>query len=191
MNLVFLSTAEDFRAWLEKNHATVPELWIGFHKTATKRPGLRYAEALDQALCYGWIDGVRKRLDDKRFTIRFTPRKPKSRWSQVNIGKVQALIKSGLMRPPGLAAFSARQPTESAGYSYETRPRTLPAAYSRPFRTHPKAWAFFQAQPPWYQRTASWWVVSAKKEETRQRRLLALIDLSARSRYIAELERWG
>jgi uncharacterized protein YdeI (YjbR/CyaY-like superfamily) len=174
----FRSPAE-FRRWLEKNHGGTAELFVGFHKKSSGEASITYSEALDEALCFGWIDGVRKSVDDSRYTIRFTPRRPDSKWSAVNIRKAEALKAAGRMKSPGLAAFDGRDPVK-AGYSYEEQPRALDSACEEQFRAHPKAWEFFQAQPPGYQRMVSFWVMSAKKDETRLRRLEQLIDLSAR-----------
>jgi len=175
----FFAAPADLRHWLEKNHAKTTELWIGFHKKSSGKPSVTYPEALDEALSFGWIDGVRKSLDDTSYTIRFTPRKPGSNWSLVNIKRVAELEKLGRMKPPGLAAFAQRDEAKARQYSYEQRrPRKLDDAYETRFRTHEKAWAFFSAQPPGYQRIATFWVMSAKQEATRLRRLDALIALS-------------
>ena len=181
----FASPAE-WRAWLARNHATRDEIWVGFHKKATGKPSLTWPEAVDQALCYGWIDGVRKSVDAGRYTNRFTPRRPGSNWSAVNIKRVAELKKRGLMRAAGLRAFEARDPART--YSYEQRrTATLSPAYQKLFRAKPRAWEFFKAQAPWYRRTLSWWVISAKQETTRLRRLRILIARSAEGRGIPPL----
>jgi uncharacterized protein YdeI (YjbR/CyaY-like superfamily) len=168
-----------FHQWLEKNHAAAAELWVGFYKKSSGKPSITYPEALDEALCFGWIDGIRKSVDEERYTIRFTPRQPGSNWSNVNIKRVKELTAAGRMRPVGLAAFEARTAEKSGVYSYENRPRRLSAEYEQKFRANQQAWEFFQSQAPYYQRTACAWVMTAKKEETRLRRLTALIEDSA------------
>jgi uncharacterized protein YdeI (YjbR/CyaY-like superfamily) len=144
-------------------------------------------ESVQQALCYGWIDGVRKRVDDDAYTIRFSPRKPGSIWSSVNVRHVKALITSGQMRPAGLRAFEARRANTSGVYSYEQRSVDLPPAYARSLKKNPKAFRFFEAQPPSYRRAVMWWIVSAKKEETRMKRLSVLVDLCARGERLPAL----
>jgi uncharacterized protein YdeI (YjbR/CyaY-like superfamily) len=186
MQPTYFRPPSDFRRWLEKNHSKAAELYVGFHKKASGEPSITYPEALDEALCFGWIDGVRKSVDDNRYMIRFTPRKPDSKWSAVNIKKAEALKAAGRMAPTGLAAFDGRNP-EKAGYSFEERPSAFDPALEERFRENPKAWEFFQAQPPGYRRTVIWWVVSAKKEETRLRRLGRLMEDSEKGIRLAEL----
>lgn len=188
-NLKFFKTPVAFRKWLDKNHKLKTELWVGLHKKASGRPSVTYHEALDEALCFGWIDGIRKPVDDVSYTVRFTPRKPSSVWSLVNIRRVQALLKLGRMMPPGIAAFQARDEQKSRQYSYENHLRKLGEAYEQEFRARKKAWEFFQAQAPWYRRTSNWWVVSAKQEETRKRRLQQLIECSENGERIPQLSR--
>jgi len=180
MRPTFFQSPSAWRDWLEKNHALARELWVGFYKKHSGRPSITYPEALDEALCFGWIDGVRKSLDPVRYTIRFTPRKQGSVWSVVNIRRARELTAGGLMRPSGLEAFQKRDEEKSRQYSYEARGRDLDAAYEKKFRANKRAWAFFQSQAPSFQRTAKFWVMSAKKEETRLRRLAALIESSAK-----------
>jgi uncharacterized protein YdeI (YjbR/CyaY-like superfamily) len=187
-NPLFFPTPETFRAWLEQHHAEEIALWVGFYKTGTGRPSLTWPQSVDEALCFGWIDGVRKRLDDASYMIRFTPRKPRSIWSAINIGRVKALTKLGRMHPAGQQAFEKRASDRSAIYAYEQRHHaTLDPAQTRLFRANPTAWAFFQAQPPWYRRTTAYWVISAKKDETRARRLAALMAESGAGRRIGLL----
>jgi uncharacterized protein YdeI (YjbR/CyaY-like superfamily) len=185
----FFTSPSGFRKWLEKNHDKAQELWVGFYKKSTGKPSITWPEAVDQLLCFGWIDGIRKSVDDISYTIRVTPRKPRSTWSAINIKRVKELTKLELMQPAGLKAFQARDPKKSGIYSFEQRPQKLDAKYEKKFRANQKAWAFFQAQPPWYQRTASFWVISAKKEETRLKRLATLIEDSAQGRTILPLTR--
>jgi len=191
MDVKFFKSSDEFRAWLEENHATTQELWVGFYRKDAQKKGITYREALDQALCYGWIDGVRKSVDEASYTSRFTPRKPKSNWSMVNIRRFGELAELGWVRPPGLQAFDARDQERAGLYSFEQRSRGLDGDYQKQLKANKKAWEFFQAQPPWYQRTASWWVMSAKKEETRLKRLTTLIEDSEHGRPIAPLTRPG
>jgi uncharacterized protein YdeI (YjbR/CyaY-like superfamily) len=166
----------------------VDELIVGFHKKGSGQPSMTWPEAVDQALCFGWIDGVRRSLDQDRYTNRFTPRKPRSTWSAINIARAKELIEDRLMRPPGLAAFERRSDDRSAIYSYEQRTAaTLEAAAEESFRANRSAWDFFQRQAPSYRRTAIYWVTSAKREETRRRRLRTLIDDSAAGRRVKPL----
>lgn len=149
-------------------------------RTSASSRGITYAQALDEALCYGWIDGVRRRIDEVSFSVRFTPRRPRSVWSRVNVDHVERLTKEGRMTKAGLAAYAAREDRRTGIYSFEQRPQTLPPEYRKRFRVNRQAWTFFQKQPPYYQRTTTHWVMSAKREETRERRLAILIDCSAR-----------
>ena len=189
MNATFFATPAAFREWLKKNHKTAPELLVGFYKKSSAKPSITWPESVDEALCFGWIDGIRKGVDDISYTIRFTPRRPRSIWSAVNVKRAQELTKLGLMQPAGLAAFQKRREDRSRVYAYEQQERMLDEAYEKKLRANKKAWAFFQTQPAWYQRTASWWVISAKKEETRLKRLATLIADSAAGRTIAPLTR--
>ena len=186
----FFASLSEWRAWLEKHHADTHELWVGFYKRDSGRPSITWPESVDGALCFGWIDGVRKSIDAIRYKIRFTPRKPRSVWSAININRVTELSKSGHMHSAGLAAFEKRSHDRSAIYAYEQRKKAkLPAPFEKKFRANGGAWKFFQSQPPWYQRTSTYWVVSAKKEETRLKRLDTLIDCSARKQNIRSLNR--
>jgi uncharacterized protein YdeI (YjbR/CyaY-like superfamily) len=186
----FFPSASAWHAWLEEHHQKEEELWVGFHKVGSGKPSITWPEAVDGALCFGWIDGVRKSLDEKSYVIRFSPRRSKSIWSAINIKRVAELSNQGLMRPAGAQAFEKRTGDRSEIYAYEQRMGAkLGAAYEKSFRAHKTAWKFFQAQPPWYRRTASWWVISAKKEETRLKRLAQLIADSENERPIAQLAR--
>ena len=182
MNPTFFNTQSDFRRWLEKNHGSAKELWVGFYKKSSSRPSITWPQSVDEALCFGWIDGIRKSIDDVSYKIRFTPRKRGSIWSAVNTKRAQELIDQGLMRPAGLKAFEARDEKKSGIYSYESfslRSDKFPEPYETKFKKNKKAWVFFQSQPPGYRRIACWWVISAKKEETRLKRLATLIEVSA------------
>ncbi len=185
MEPIFFKAPSDFRVWLEANHAAADELIVGYYKKATGRPALTWPESVAQALCFGWIDGVRRRVDDERYTIRFTPRRPGSHWSEVNVTLAGELIAQGLMHPAGLAAFEARDPERTGEYSCEQRPNGLDEAFEAEFRINPNAWAYWQAQPPHYRRGSAHWVMSAKREETRQRRLQTLITDSAAGQWIS------
>jgi uncharacterized protein YdeI (YjbR/CyaY-like superfamily) len=178
--VTFFRSPSDFRKWLAQHHVTARELWVGYYKKSSDKRRITWPESVDEALCFGWIDGIRKSRDDLSYTIRFTPRKPKSNWSAVNIRRVQELARDRRMQPAGLKAFERRTPEKSGVYSYENRKNAvLNKSAEKQFRLSHAAWDFFQAQPPSYRQTAIWWVVSAKKVETRQTRLKKLIENSA------------
>ncbi len=180
MKPIYFESAAAFRKWLEKNHDQADELLVGFHKKGSGKPSMTWPESVDEALCFGWIDGVRRSVDDERYTIRFTPRRTdKSIWSAVNLRKMDALIQAGRVAPAGMAAYE-RRPKDKAPYSFEQRPESFGPEYEKQFRANRKAWAFFEAQPPGYRRIAMWYVLSAKQDETRQRRLQHVIGVSAR-----------
>ncbi|MFZ0419364.1 MAG: YdeI/OmpD-associated family protein [Candidatus Sulfotelmatobacter sp.] len=188
--LHFFSSPSAWRAWLEEHHANTQELWVGLYTRGSGRPSITWPEAVDGALCFGWIDGVRKSVDEISYKIRFTPRKPRSISSAINVRRATELSSMGLMHPVGLAAFQQRQGDRTEIYSYEQRKAAkLTAAFEKEFRAHKAAWKFFQAQAPWYRRTCSFWVISAKKEETRSKRLAALIEHSKHQRTIPALTR--
>ena len=187
MDVMFFETAPALRAWLAANHATARELWIGFYKKDSGRGGISYPQAVDEALCFGWIDGVRRSLDAASYTTRFSPRQARSVWSAVNIARVAELEAEGRLQPAGRAAFAARNAGQAPQYSYEREAATLPPAAEATFRANAPAWAFFEAQAPSYQRAAIWWVVSAKQEVTRARRLATLIADSAAGRRLPAL----
>jgi uncharacterized protein YdeI (YjbR/CyaY-like superfamily) len=177
----FFAVAADFRTWLDAHHHTETELVVGFHKKGSGKPSMTWPESVDEALCYGWIDGVRRSLDDERYTIRFTPRRAGSIWSNVNIAKAEALIEAGRMMPAGLAAWAKRDPDRSGIYAFERKhPVGFDADLERRFKRARGAWEYFLAQPPGYRRQATYYVTSAKRPETRERRLTALIECSAR-----------
>jgi uncharacterized protein YdeI (YjbR/CyaY-like superfamily) len=172
----FFATPARLRAWLEKHHAREKELWIGYWKKESGKGGVVYPQALDEALCFGWIDGVVRRLDDLSYMQRFTPRRAGSYWSSVNIAKAEKLAREGRMAPAGQAAFAGRDAQRERRYSFENRPREFDADLLRRFKADPKAWMFFQAQPPGWRRLAIWRVVSGKREATHLRRLDQLIE---------------
>jgi uncharacterized protein YdeI (YjbR/CyaY-like superfamily) len=188
MKATYFTSGAAFRAWLEKNHAEHDELLVGFHKRATGAPSLTWNESVDAALCFGWIDGVRRGVDDARYTIRFTPRRKTSIWSVKNIKRMQELLAEGLVSAAGRAAFEARRADRTALYSFEQRTRPeLAGAQLAALQANAKAWAWWQTQAPSYQRAASHWVISAKREETRASRLAVLIKDSAAGLRIAPM----
>jgi uncharacterized protein YdeI (YjbR/CyaY-like superfamily) len=187
----YFATPNDWREWLEKHHASRDELWVGFHKKGSGKPSITWPESVDEALCFGWIDGVRKTIDANSYVIRFTPRRAGSNWSQINIGRVRALIREKRMHDAGLRAFKKRDPKKTGVYSFEQQRAAakLSAAQEKEFKRNRAAWAFFQSQPPGYRKIAAWYVVSAKRDETRARRLATLIEDSAAGRRIGLLQR--
>jgi len=180
VNPIFFPTPAAFRKWLTNNHSRSNELWVGFYKKSSGKPSITWPESVDQALCFGWIDGVRKNLDEQSYVIRFSPRKPNSIWSAVNIRNMERLISEQRVQPAGLRAYEARKENRSGIYSYEQRSPELVEPYARMFKRHRSAWKFFSAQPPGYRKMMNWYVVSAKQEATRLKRLDILIKSSAR-----------
>jgi len=188
-NPKFFSTPARLREWLRKHHASRSELWVGFYKKGTGRASITWSELVDQLLCFGWIDGVRKSIDEESFTQRVTPRRKGSIWSAVNVKRAAELIEAGLMEPAGVAAFETRDPEKTNRYSSEQERVVLGAEYEAIFKRNGRAWTFFSAQPPGYRKIATWYVVSAKREETRRRRLDTLIRDSADGQRIGLLRR--
>ncbi|MEQ1605833.1 MAG: YdeI/OmpD-associated family protein [Pyrinomonadaceae bacterium] len=178
----FFANQQKFRDWLAKNHETETELLVGFHKVASGKPSMTWPESVDQALCFGWIDGVRKRIDDESYSIRFTPRKAGSIWSAVNIKKVEDLTEAGLMQPAGIVAFDKRTEAKSKIYSYEKEASDLSPEFEKQFRTNRKAWEFFTSQAPSYQKVMIHHIMDAKQEKTRASRLAATIAASEEQR---------
>ena len=186
----YFATPATLRGWLMKHHQTRPKLWVGFHKKGSGKASITWPESVDEALCYGWIDGVRKRVDDTSYKIRFTPRTARSKWSAVNIKRARELTDLGRMRAPGRRTFAKVARGQGASYSYEDRKNArLNDSQEKRLRANTKAWTFFQTRPPSNRRAAVFWIVSAKKPETRERRLTALIRDSAQSRTIGPLTR--
>lgn len=179
MKPTFFENPAAFRQWLERNHATVDELWVGFHRKSSANASITWPESVDEALCFGWIDGIRKSLDSESYVIRFTPRRPGSNWSARNVGRVEALISEGRMAKPGLIAWEQRDEAKTGVYSFERENAELGEDRERLFRRNRKAWRFFQSQPPGYRKLCAWWIISAKREDTRERRLARLIECSA------------
>jgi uncharacterized protein YdeI (YjbR/CyaY-like superfamily) len=178
MTIKFFKTQADFRKWFEKNHEKETELAVGFYRVGSGKPSMTWPESVDQALCFGWIDGVRKRIDDDSYSIRFTPRRPTSIWSAINIAKVEDLAARGLMMPAGISAFEKRLAHKSRIYTYENDPAKLAPEYEKEFKKNRAAWKFFISQAPWYQRVAIHRIMRAKKEETRISRLQKTIAAS-------------
>ncbi len=179
MTPIYFKTPAEFRAWLEQNHTKVEFLLVGFYKKGTGQPSMTWPESVDEALCFGWIDGVRKGVDADRYTIRFTPRKAGSVWSTVNVNKIQVLLDQGRMQPAGVAAFEKRKEARSGIYSHEQQDVELPEPYLGVLHGNARAWEFFEKQPASYRKAASWWVASAKQEKTRLTRLEKLVAYSA------------
>jgi uncharacterized protein YdeI (YjbR/CyaY-like superfamily) len=173
-------SAAEFRRWLETHHAIDRELWVGFYTKASAKGGLTYPEAVDQALCFGWIDGVKKRVDEASYMHRFSPRTRNSYWSAVNTKRFKQLVKCGVVAPPGLEVFERRDQKKTEKYSFERKTAAFDAVIERAFKANANAWTFFRAQPPGYQRVLTFWVMSAKQEETRLRRLAMLAEKSAK-----------
>src|SRR6266702_640535 len=178
MNPKFFKTPSDFRKWLAANNSKSKELWVGFYKKNSGKPSITWPESVDEALCFGWIDGIRKRIDDQSYKIRFSPRKPSSIWSAVNIRNVERLIKEKQMQRTGMKAYEAKKENRSGIYSYEQRSPELVEPYLGRLKRNKAAWKFFQAQPPSYRKVMNWWIVCAKQEETRVKRLEQLIEVS-------------
>ncbi len=185
----FFPTPADFRAWLKKNHQEAASLWVGYYKKATGRPSVTWEQTVDEALCYGWIDGIRRSLGTQAYAIRFTPRKPKSVWSGRNIERVEALRAEGRMMQAGLDAYAHKDVHEQSGYAARNIPEALPEQMVGEFKRNADAWRFYQSQPPGYRRQTTAWVTSAKREQTRQRRLATLIEDSANGLRIKQLRR--
>lgn len=188
MKPTYFKTADQFRAWLVKNHDKADELFIGMYRKGTGKIGITYKEAVDEALCFGWIDGIARRVDEVSFQQRFTPRRPKSIWSAVNIANVERLRKAGKLHESGERVFASRDPARANLYSFEQKkPPELTPEFVATFRKNKKAWAFWEKQPPGYRKAASWLVISAKQQATQDRRLAQLINLSARGERLPRL----
>jgi uncharacterized protein YdeI (YjbR/CyaY-like superfamily) len=190
MDPIFFKSPQEFYAWLEEHHETEDEVIVGYWKKHTGNPSLTWSQAVDQALCFGWIDGRLNRIDDESHMQRFTPRRPRSNWSKINIEKVARLTEAGLMRPAGLRAFEARSEARSGVYSFEQREQAkLTEDFERRLRANPEAWTYWEQSPPSYRKTATFWVMSAKREETRERRLGQLIEDAANGLQVKPLRR--
>jgi uncharacterized protein YdeI (YjbR/CyaY-like superfamily) len=189
MDPTFFPTPDDFRGWLVEHHAGVDELWVGFYRKSTGRPSITWPESVDEALCFGWIDGIRKTVDEEAYMIRFTPRRSGSHWSRVNLERVTVLIEERRMSPAGMAAYEARDPEKSARYSYERETAAFTKAQLGRLRANRQAWKFWQAQPAGSRKQVTAWVTTAKKEETRERRLATLVEDCANGLRIKQLRR--
>ncbi|MDN5200339.1 YdeI/OmpD-associated family protein [Fulvivirgaceae bacterium BMA10] len=190
MEPTFFEKQADLREWFEKNHNKVEALWVGYYKKGTGIPSIDWSQSVDEAICFGWIDGIRKKIDDQTYKIRFTPRKPRSHWSAVNIEKVQQLTKLGLMKPEGLAAYKKRDEKRSGQASYEQAHVALDKDYEKEIQKNKKAWEYFENMAPYYRKATIHWVMSAKKEETRLKRLDVLIKSSEEGQKIPPM-RYG
>jgi uncharacterized protein YdeI (YjbR/CyaY-like superfamily) len=182
VNIKFFPTQEDFRRWLEENHERASEIIVGYYNVKSGKTGMTWSESVDQALCFGWIDGVRRKIDEESYCNRFTPRKASSNWSAVNIAKVAELTEKGLMKPAGIAAFKKRKEEKSAIYAYENESKQFSDDFEKPFKANEKAWEFFEKQANWYRKQMVNWVMTAKQELTREKRLAKLIAESESSR---------
>lgn len=191
LTAVYFSSPAEFRAWLTVHHESATELLVGFHKSGTGKPTMTWTESVREALCFGWIDGVRKRVDDARYTIRFTPRKSTSIWSAVNVRHIEELTAAGLMYPAGIAAFEKKRDSKSSVYSFEQRTVELPEPYVTTFCKQKRAWNWFERSAPSYRKAAVWFVVSAKREETRVRRLAQLIECSGNEERLPHLSKYS
>jgi uncharacterized protein YdeI (YjbR/CyaY-like superfamily) len=190
MKIVFFKTQAAFRTWLQRHHTERRTLHVGFRKCHTGQASITWPEAVDEALCFGWIDGVRHRIDDESYAIRFTPRRPGSIWSTVNLRRVRALIRAKCVSPHGLEVYEQRNRKKTGLYAYEQlKEARFTPRYAKQFRANRRAWTWFQAQAPWYRRTVTHWVERAKQEETRLRRLATLINCSAAGRPVGPLDR--
>jgi uncharacterized protein YdeI (YjbR/CyaY-like superfamily) len=184
MNAIFFETQSDFRRWLEENHETATEIIVGYYNVRSGKGGMTWSESVDQALCFGWIDGVRRKIDEESYCNRFTPRRANSNWSAVNIAKVAELTKKGFMKPAGIAAFEKRLDGKSKVYAYENELKQFSDEFAKRFRANEKAWKFFEKQANWYRKQMINWVMTAKQEATREKRLEKLITESENERRV-------
>jgi uncharacterized protein YdeI (YjbR/CyaY-like superfamily) len=187
MSILFFPTQSDLRKWFEKNHNKANELWVGYYKKNTDKPSITWQESVDEALCFGWIDSIRKSIDDESYTNRFTPRREGSTWSAVNTKRIKELIKLGLVKPSGLEVFKQRDEKKTNRYSFEQKEAKLPKEFEKKIKANKRAWNYFQKLPPYAKRLSTWWVISAKKKETKLRRLDTLIKCSEEERKIPPL----
>lgn len=187
MEAKFFKNKQTFRSWLLDNYNKCQELWVGYYKKGTGKPSISYPESVDEALCFGWIDGLKKSIDDERYMQRFTPRKSKSNWSDVNTKRMETLIKEGLAHPNGIKVFESRDKTKPSEYSFEQENIELKEAYLKQLQAHPIAWEYFQSTPKSYQKPAIWWIISAKTNETREKRLQILLECSEKGEKVPPL----
>lgn len=186
---VFFKSVKELHKWFQKNHDRATDVWIGFYNVKSGKKGATYKEAVDEALCFGWIDGIRKNIDEERYANRFTPRKKTSIWSDINTRRIKELTEEGRMHPAGIAAFNARDEKRAGIYSFEQDSHELAPDFEKKFRANKKAWKYFNSMPPWYRRTSIHWVMSAKQETTRLKRLNTLMTDSENEKTIAQLTR--
>ena len=184
--MIFFKTQDDFRKWLESHHEKETELIVGFYKVDSGKPSMTWSQSVDQALCFGWIDGVRKSINEESYSIRFTPRRNSSNWSAINIKKIEVLTNAGLMKPAGLKAFSLRKENKSEIYSYENDTLLLDSNYEIQFKENKKAWEFFIKQAPSYKKAIMRWIMSASQEKTRQSRLEKTIKVSEQQKRVTQ-----
>ncbi len=189
MKPIFFKTQKDFRKWFENNSQKESELIVGFYKVSSGKPSITWSQSVDKAICFGWIDGVRKSIDDESYKIRFTPRKPSSIWSKINIDKAEELIKNKMMLPEGLEAFEKRKDSRSKIYAYEQKDVKLDKEFEKIFKANKKAWEYFQSQPPSYKKQTIWGIINAKQESTKIKRLNELIKDSESHQHIKRLRR--
>jgi uncharacterized protein YdeI (YjbR/CyaY-like superfamily) len=187
LTTLFSPTQSHLRKWFERNHNKTAELWIGYYKKSTGKPSITWQESVDEALCFGWIDGIRKSIDEESYKIRFTPRRKDSIWSEVNTKRMLELIKLGLAKPAGLEAFKKKDEKKTNRYSFEQRNVKFPKEFEKKIKANKKAWDYFQKLPPSARRLSMWWIIDAKKEETKLRRLDTLIQCSEEGRKIPPL----
>ena len=185
--ILFFPTQSHLREWFEKNHNKVEELWVGYYKKGTGKPSITWPESVDEALCFGWIDGIRKSIDEESYKIRFTPRRKRSIWSAVNTKRIKELIKLGLVKPSGIDVFNKRDEKKTNLYSFEQKKAKFPAEFEKKLKANKKAWNYFQKLPSYAKRVSTWWIISAKKEETKLNRLAVLIKCSEEERKIPGL----
>ena len=184
--MLFFATSAELRRWFEQHHTDHQELWVEYYKKTSGKRSVNWPESVDEALCFGWIDGLRKGIDHERYAIRFTRRKPGSVWSVVNVKRAQELIDTGRMQPAGLAAFEARDPHKSGVYDMDLKDTRLSEIYENQIKMNPEAWSFYQSQPGWYRTSTAAWVMRARKEETRLKRLKILIDDSFQGKTVLQ-----
>ena len=187
MSILFFSSQSHLRKWFEKNHNKADELWVGYYKKGAGKPSITWQESVDEALCFGWIDSIRKSIDDESYTNRFTPRREGSTWSAVNTKRIKELIKLGLVKPSGLEVFKQRDEKKTNRYSFEQKKAKFPSEFEKKFKINKKAWKYFQTLPPSAKRLSTWWVIGAKREETKLKRLEVLIQCSEEKRKIPPL----
>ncbi|MGB0523590.1 MAG: YdeI/OmpD-associated family protein [Flammeovirgaceae bacterium] len=190
MDAIFFNNAAELRQWFHENHNKATEIWVGYYKKNSGKANFSWSESVDEALCYGWIDGIRKSIDEERYRIRFTPRKPNSIWSAVNLKKMEVLIANGLMQAAGLAAYEKKKKDKSKVYSFEQKEVSLSPTYEALIKANEEAWGYFQQLSPYYKKASIWYVMSAKRETTRQKRIQLLIECSAKGEKLPQFMKY-